>query len=335
VPRWFLILSIAAVGVHAPVALFANQATAPGATVADAPVPGLGPGDVLALQVRLDQAGCSPGEIDGVFGLNTRRAIAAFQRRRGLAVTGEPDHLTLEALATGTAGDVLITHTIAPDDLAGPFTPDIPSQLPEQGNLPLLGYRSPLELLAERYHVAPELLRSLNPGATFAAVGEAVLVPNVVPYVQVGAHVAGGDVTQAPEGATVVVSRSAGSLVVVAADGSERLHAPVSTGSEHDPLPIGEWQVTEVRHNPIYNYNPELFWDADPSHAKVQIQPGPNNPVGVVWMGLTRRHYGLHGTPEPGRVGHAQSHGCVRLTNWDAVRVAALVRKGTRVLFEE
>jgi lipoprotein-anchoring transpeptidase ErfK/SrfK len=113
------------------------------------------------------------------------------------------------------------------------------------------------------------------------------------------------------------------------------LQAPVTVGSEHDPLPIGEWAVAGLWPNPVFHYNPELFWDAEPSHSKAHIQPGPNNPVGVMWIGLTREHYGLHGAPEPSRVGHTVSHGCVRLTNWDVLRVAAHVTKGTRVVFEE
>jgi lipoprotein-anchoring transpeptidase ErfK/SrfK len=118
-------------------------------------------------------------------------------------------------------------------------------------------------------------------------------------------------------------------------EGHTLLFAPVTTGSEHDPLPIGEWKVRGVLHDPEFHYNPELFWDADPSHAKATIKPGPNNPVGVVWIDLSREHYGLHGTPEPSEIGKTASHGCVRLTNWDAERVASLVHPGTRVLFVE
>ena len=106
-------------------------------------------------------------------------------------------------------------------------------------------------------------------------------------------------------------------------------------GSEHDPLPVGEWQVTGIHHNPIFYYNPELFWDADPSHSKAKIAPGPNNPVGVVWIDLTKEHYGIHGTPGPASVGHAQSHGCVRLTNWDAAELAQMLREKTPVTFQE
>ena len=117
-------------------------------------------------------------------------------------------------------------------------------------------------------------------------------------------------------------------------DGAVIFHAPVTSGSEHDPLPIGTWAVTAVSRRPTFHYNPDLFWDANPAHAKAKIPPGPNNPVGLVWIDLTKEHYGIHGTPEPGKIGHTSSHGCVRLTNWDALHVASLVRKGTPVVFE-
>ena len=131
-----------------------------------------------------------------------------------------------------------------------------------------------------------------------------------------------------------ITSRFPDGLTVFDARGRVIFHAPVSVGSKHDPLPLGHWKVTTVSHNPIFHYNPDLFWDARPEHAKAQIQPGPNNPVGVVWIGTSREHYGLHGTPAPSRVGHSQTHGCVTMTNWDALRLAGLVQPGTAVVFE-
>jgi lipoprotein-anchoring transpeptidase ErfK/SrfK len=133
----------------------------------------------------------------------------------------------------------------------------------------------------------------------------------------------------------MIVSKSASSLTLLDEKGAVIFHAPVTSGSQHDPLPLGKWTVTAVSQRPTFHYNPDLFWDADPSHAKAKIPPGPNNPVGLVWIDISREHYGIHGTPEPGKIGHTQSHGCVRLTNWDALYVASLVRKGTVVLFEQ
>lgn len=124
------------------------------------------------------------------------------------------------------------------------------------------------------------------------------------------------------------------SLTIEDGDGRVLFHAPATVGSEHDPLPVGTWKVTSVQRNPKFHYNPALFWDADPTHSKATIPPGPNNPVGVVWIDLSKEHYGVHGTPEPSRIGHTQSHGCIRLTNWDAARVAARAAPGTRVIFE-
>jgi lipoprotein-anchoring transpeptidase ErfK/SrfK len=117
------------------------------------------------------------------------------------------------------------------------------------------------------------------------------------------------------------------------ASGRVLLFAPVTTGSDRDPLPIGEWKVNGVQFNPVFNYNPDLFWDADPAHAKARIPSGPNNPVGLVWIDLSKEHYGIHGTPEPATIGRSQSHGCVRLTNWDALKLAGLVKPGTKVVF--
>ena len=139
----------------------------------------------------------------------------------------------------------------------------------------------------------------------------------------------------AAKAASVTVSKSRS--VAQAVDGSGRVvfFAPITAGSEKDPLPIGEWKVKGVAKDPSFHYNPDLFWDADPDHAKAKIPAGPNNPVGVVWIDLDKEHYGLHGTPEPSKVGHAESHGCVRLTNWDAETLAGLVEVGTPVLFVE
>ena len=138
--------------------------------------------------------------------------------------------------------------------------------------------------------------------------------------------------TKAAAANFMTVSGDAMTLTVQDSSGAILFQAPVTVGSENDPLPVGEWKVNSVSLNPPFNYNPALFWDADPSHAKVKIAPGPNNPVGVAWIDLSKEHYGIHGTPEPSRIGHTESHGCIRLTNWDVIRLTALVSPGTRAI---
>jgi lipoprotein-anchoring transpeptidase ErfK/SrfK len=285
-------------------------------------------GDPVAFEVLLDRQNFSPGEIGPALGPNATRAMAALQAARGLEPTGDADCDTWHALGGDTAGSVTATYTIAQPDVKGPFAKTIPRDIERQASLPALSYRSPLERLAERFHVAPALLERMNRNAAIKA-GASIQVPAVTPF----------DADAKPpkdplaDEVKIQVSRDESALRVMRADGSLVFFAPVTTGSEHDPLPVGEWKVTSVTWHPVFHYNPDLFWDAKPEHSKAEIKAGPNNPVGVVWIGLNLEHYGLHGTPEPSRVGSTESHGCVRLTNWDAARVASLVKPGTPVLF--
>jgi lipoprotein-anchoring transpeptidase ErfK/SrfK len=184
-------------------------------------------------------------------------------------------------------------------------------------------------MLAERFHVAPSLLERTNHDARLAA-GQQILVPATQPFnpnVKPTPDVTAGEVA-------IQVSREESAVRATRADGTIVFFAPVSSGSVHDPLPPGNWNVTSVDWRPVFHYNPELFWDAKPGQNRATLKPGPNNPVGVVWIGLNIDHYGMHGTPEPGHIGRAESHGCVRLTNWDAARLASLVKRGTPVIFQ-
>lgn len=306
-----------------------------GGALAAAPRPKAGVSErTLTLQAALDRAGVSPGLIDGRSGTQTKQALALFQRARGLTASGALDAPTRAALQLDAARATR-TYTVTAADAAGPFVAEMPTDLMSQGALPALGYTSIVELLGERFHTDAALLRALNRKARFAA-GDTVRVPDVEPMAAPAeSKRRDGPGQHAARVGRIVVSRSTLWVTVFGTDGALLFAAPVTLGSEHDPLPLGEWQVTNVYLLPVFHYNPALFWDADPAHAQTVIKPGPNNPAGVAWIDIDREHYGLHGTPEPESVGRSASHGCVRLTNWDIARLLDYVKPGTRVIFEE
>jgi lipoprotein-anchoring transpeptidase ErfK/SrfK len=280
------------------------------------------------VQVLLDRQGFSPGQIEATANVNTARALTAFQTARPIAASGKPDCDTWRALNGDAADAGVVEYEITAQDAKGPFTEKIPARLEQQADLPALAYRSVLERLSERFHSAPALLSSMNRAATFAA-GTRIKVPAVTPFdpdAKPERDAAAGEIT-------IQVSREDSALRATRPDGTVVFFAPVTSGSEHDPLPAGDWKVTGVAWRPLFHYNPGLFWDANPKDQKATLKAGPNNPVGLVWIDVNIPHYGLHGTPEPGKVRVTESHGCVRLTNWDAARVAALVKPGTPVLF--
>jgi lipoprotein-anchoring transpeptidase ErfK/SrfK len=286
-------------------------------------------GDLVSFAVLLDRQGFSPGQIDGAANKNFTRALNALRAEKKIAATGPADCETWKAIGGDGADSPILSYTVTDADVQGPFEPQIPKELPEQANLAALAYRTPLEELAERFHASPALIQKLNPGVTIAA-GQSIKVPGVLPF---DASVRPPANETKPGDISVDVSRDESALRATRADGTIVLYAPVTTGSVHDPLPLGVWKVTGLQWNPPFHYNPALFWDAKPKDTKATLKPGPNNPVGVVWIDLNLDHYGLHGTPEPGSVGMSQSHGCVRLTNWDAARLVALVKPGTAVKF--
>jgi lipoprotein-anchoring transpeptidase ErfK/SrfK len=282
--------------------------------------PGSSASAILRAQILLARAHFSCGEIDARYGANLRGAISDFQAAHGLSPSGTVDKATWKILNADTAPALLRT-PLAPEDVAGPFIP-IPQDMMEKAKLPALPYASPLEGIAEKYHASPALLQKLNPGARFDNAGEEILAPNVL-------------VPSPEKAASVVVSRSRRAVAALDASGKILARYPATSGSEHDPLPLGKWKILGVARNPPFHYNPDLFWDAKEKQEKAHIAPGPNNPVGVAWIDLSKEHYGIHGTPEPSQIGKTESHGCIRLTNWDVSELSKIVAPGTPALLEE
>lgn len=275
---------------------------------------------VMRLQILLDRAHFSPGQIDGQYGENLRIALLGYQAVHHLPASGLGDGATWQALNSDHDA-ALVAYTITQQDTAGPFQ-KIPSDMMQQAKLASLGYESPEDELGERFHIAPALLMQLNPGKNLGNAGEQILVPNVLRSYE-------------PQAAKVVVSRTYGTVTAFAEDGAVLAQYPATIGSEHDPLPIGGWKITGVQQNPVFHYNPDLFWDAKREDSKANIAAGPRNPVGVVWIALSKEHYGIHGTPRAGEIGHTESHGCIRLTNWDAEELSHMVKPGTPALLQE
>jgi len=323
---------------------------------------------LIKAQVLLDQARFSPGLIDGAEGENLTKAIAAFERHKGLSEDGKIDRETWAKLVETSQDPIVVEYTISEADLKGPFTPNIPPKIEQQADLDTMGYTGPVELLAEKFHMSEELLRSMNRGRQLDQAGSIILVTNVgdAPSARrssaAGRAVAkdaerrdssrnglAGSAQAKDEGAAtppggseargkvakVEVDKRRRELRALSEDGSLVAMYPASIGSAEKPAPSGEAKITGISRNPTYTYNPKYAFKEVTTSEKFSIKPGPNNPVGSVWIDLTGDGYGIHGTPEPRTVGKTFSHGCVRLTNWDALELASLVNKGTPVLFVE
>lgn len=338
----------------------ASQATGGDPFAARDPAPGtpIDPGSAddrprpeMQAQVVLDRLGFTPGVIDGKEGLSTRNALLGFQEANNLPQTGKLDNETRKVLAQWSNIPATRLVTIPPEFANANYTkiPDAPA---EQAKLDCLCYENLDEKLAERFHTTVDVLRELNPPGggmpkpdqpQFAAwqqirvpnVGNDRVDPGAVREADWAATLSSlGVASSQPQAARVVVSKSKGTLKVY--DASERLVAmfTATMGSQHDPLPLGKWKILGTDYNPAFHYNPDLFWDAKAGDEKALLKPGPNSPVGVVWIDISKEHYGIHGTPRPETIGRAESHGCVRLTNWDAARLAQMVSGSTELLFE-
>ena len=277
--------------------------------------------NVIDVQVRLTWAHASPGPIDGRSGKNTRSALEAFQRMRGLPVTGKADKATIAALRKDAATPTLVDYEISAGDVNGPFVDDIPASLQDMADLTRLSYSTPLEALAEKFRMDEGLLRRLNHGKDFGRIGTVIRVANVSEG-KLEAKITRLEVDKADQ--TVRAYDDDGSLAAV---------YPATIGSDDTPSPTGTFKIKTVAKNPTYVYDPKkLNFKGVDAKDKFGIAPGPNNPVGLVWIGLGDG-YGIHGSPEPSRIRRQSSHGCVRLTNWDALELADAVKTGVQVTF--
>lgn len=300
---------------------------------------------VMQRQVVLDRLGFSPGIIDGKRGESFRDAVRGFQRANDLEATGEIDEPTEQALAQWDRIPSTREITLTQSYVDAELTEEIPEDPAERAELDRLGYTSLEEKLAERFHTTPAVLRELNPRGLTLEAGSRITIPNIgkdrIVRLEDRIEQEGwletlamlGVSNEQPQAERIVVDESEGVLMVYDADDNLVAQFPATMGSEHDPLPLGEWDILGVSYNPRFQYNPELFWDVEDSEESVAMPPGPNSPVGVVWIDLSKEHYGIHGTAEPQTIGRLQSHGCIRLTNWDAARLAQMVRSGITANF--
>ncbi len=275
---------------------------------------------MIKAEILLDRAGFSPGQIDGKTDINSTKAITAFQDANGIKPSGSLDPETWERLTATSADPVLVEYEIQPPDVKGPFNKTIPSSLEKKAELKTLNFTSPRELIAEKFHIDPALLARLNPKASFDTAGTKIMVPNVA------------KTPSQAKVAKVVVDKSKRTVRALDGDGKLVSFYPASVGSEERPAPSGTLTIRSVAQNPTYHYTPKLAFKGVKTQKPFTIAPGPNNPVGNTWIELGDG-FGIHGTPEPQNIGKTHSHGCVRLTNWDAQALGKMVRKGTKVEF--
>ena len=277
--------------------------------------------EITALQVFLDREGFSPGVIDGKNGSNVTKAIEAWQQATGETLDPNNTEDTLERLRL-SGGLAITTYTITAADAAGPYVAQIPEDYAHKALLPHMSFTSTAEMLGERFHMDEAYLRELNPGVDFTIPGTIIKVINP-------GEPKTGKVTR------VVADKARKQVFAYDEAGALIAAYPATIGSSDTPSPSGTVQVERIALNPGYTYNPKINFKQGENDKVLTLQPGPNGPVGTVWIALSKPTYGIHGTPEPSKIGKTQSHGCVRLTNWDATELAKMVSVGTTVEFLE
>lgn len=274
--------------------------------------------NVVATQVMLDRAGFSPGVIDGLSGGNTARAIGDWQQSHGVSRTGQVDSALINRLQSTTGGPIITQYKLTEADVEGQFGP-LPAGMEALSEVDSAHYETVTEALAEKFHMTPDLLQALNPGMDLSIVGSTIAVPAVEEVQIVG------------EVARIEINGGESSVRAFSADGKLLASYPATVGSNEFPSPTGSMKVRAVAPNPVYYFSPEgRNWGPD---KKLTIAAGPNNPVGSTWIDLTKEGYGIHGTPDPSLIGKTSSHGCVRLTNWDAQSLSKAVTTSTVVEF--
>jgi lipoprotein-anchoring transpeptidase ErfK/SrfK len=276
----------------------------------------------VKVQILLDRARFSPGEIDGRFGDNVEKALQAFAEVNSLASGKVLTPEIWSKLQQASSDAVIADYVLTERDIKGPYIEKLPAKMEDMKSLKALSYTGPKEALSERFHMSQDLLGALNPGQKFDRAGAKINVVNLP--------------KDAPaKTARIEVDKSRETVRAFAKDGTLIAFYPASVGSEEKPTPSGTLKVVSIQPNPTYRYDPEYKFKGVKSTKPFTINPGPNNPVGAMWIGLSQAGYGIHGTNEPSRVSKTESHGCVRLTNWDVARLAQSLKKGVAVTFIE
>lgn len=276
---------------------------------------------IVKAQILLGRRSISPGVIDGLDGENFRKAVAQFRRQENLGEGDTIDDVTWAKLGGDTINDLIVTYEVTKADAHYRFARRIPHDYARQAKMKRLSYTSAREMFAERFHMSEPLLVALNPKIRMAKAGSELQVTSVGREVQKGTAV------------RVEAVKRTGMVIVYGTD--ERILAsyPATIGSDDNPSPSGDYTVERVVRNPDYTYDPEKNFQQGKNRKKLALPPGPNGPVGSVWVALSKPTFGIHGTPDPSKVSKTNSHGCVRLTNWDATELADLVKPGVPVRF--